>query len=214
MSTSQATISLCGQHLEGPLHICAFFNSRDEQYDILLPYLKEGAERGDSLITITDPSNKADHLERLREFGIDPAALGGKGHSLEVTADDTYLKGGQFSANDMFGIIEDAVDGATKNGFARLRGFGEMHWALKGLPGTEDLIAYESRVNHLNPKLLTVCVYDVNRIKAKVMADVLHTHPKVIMDGRIYENPYYIHPDEFLQSRLHKAQAARSQKTL
>ena len=212
MTTSKPKITLCGKHLEGPLHICAFFNSREEQYDILLPYLKEGVDEGNYLITITDPSNKADHLERLRDFGIDPDALGAKGHTLDVSADDTYLTGGHFSANDMFGIIENAVDGATRNGFTGLRGFGEMHWALKGLPGTEDLIAYESRVNYLNPRLLTVCVYDVNQIKARVMADVLSTHPKVILDGRLHENPYYIHPDEFLKSKVYrKAQELRGQ---
>lgn len=212
MSTSQARITLCGKHLDGPLHICAFFNSRDEQYDILLPYLKEGVEQGNYLITITDPANKADHLERLRDFGIDPAALGARGHTLDVTADDTYVKGGEFSASDMYDIIEGAVEGATQNGFTGLRGFGEMHWALKGLPGTEDLIAYESRVNYFNPRLLTVCVYDVNQIKARVMADVLATHPKVIMDGRLHENPYYIHPDEYLSSKLHrKARELRGQ---
>jgi hypothetical protein len=34
----------------------------------------------------------------------------------------------------------------------------------------------------------------------------------VILDGRLHENPYYIHPDEFLKSKVHrKARELRGQ---
>jgi hypothetical protein len=39
----QATETTFGQHR----HICAFFNSIDEQYRVLRPFIKDGFDRGD-----------------------------------------------------------------------------------------------------------------------------------------------------------------------
>lgn len=202
--------TVCGTHVEGPMHICAFVDSRDQQYDILLPWLQEGLACGDCLLAITDPSTTVDHAERLRKHGIDAAALDAQGHKLSLTSNDCYVQNGRFSAEDMYTILAQQVDKAEQQGFTKVRGFGEMQWARDGLPGTEELIEYESRLNYLNTRLLAICVYDVNDLDGRTIMDILNTHPKVIMGGRIHENPYYIHPDEFLKSRLGRMTQAES----
>ena len=45
---------LCGRSLESPGHICAFFDSREQQYDVLSPYYKEGLDSGEEVVTIVD----------------------------------------------------------------------------------------------------------------------------------------------------------------
>lgn len=44
-----------------------------------------------------------------------------------------------------------------------------------------------------------VCVYDLNLFSGRVIGDILGCHPKVILGGRVHENPYYLPPDEFLR---------------
>ena len=46
---------------------------------------------------------------------------------------------------------------------------------------------------------LVVCAYDLTKFGAGVMMDVLRTHPLVIIDGFLHENPFFVPPDEFLR---------------
>jgi len=44
---SSRPIRLAGAVLGPPRHICAFFNNRDDEYRVLLPFIKDGLECGD-----------------------------------------------------------------------------------------------------------------------------------------------------------------------
>jgi hypothetical protein len=193
--------TLCGKPLEGSLHVCAFVDSRDQQYELLLPFLREGMNCEECLLNIVAPENRADHVERLMQGGIDADALVAEARLLLLSFEDTYLKDGCFSADRVLGMIEEAMANAKRDGFPALRGFGEMHWALSGLPGTEQLMEYEARVNYLAPQFEAplICVYDVSKFSGRVVMDILSTHPKVIMGGQIFDNPYYMEPDVFLR---------------
>jgi hypothetical protein len=193
-------VTLCGEPLDGLMHVCAFVDSREQQYQILLPFLREGLECRDCLLNIVAPERRADHVLRLRGAGIEAGPLSGTGQLNLLTFEDAYLKDGYFCVDRMLAMVEGALEGARSAGFGALRGFGEMDWALSSLPGTEELIEYESRVNYIIPRFNDplVCVYDVNKFSGRVVTDILSTHPKVILSGKIYDNPYYMHPDKFL----------------
>ncbi len=68
------------------------------------------------------------------------------------------------------------------------------------LPGVEDLIEFEVRVNYVVPKYddIVICVYDLSKFGASVVMDALRTHPVVIIGGILQENPFFIPPDQFL----------------
>jgi hypothetical protein len=193
--------NLCGKPFEDLSHVCAFVDSRDQQYEIFLPFLREGLNCGECLLNIVAQQNRADHTERLQDGGIDSDELVADGRQKLLGFEDTYLKDGRFSADAMLATIEEAMLGIRREGFPALRGFGEMHWAVNGLPGTEQLIEYEARLNYLLPQFdaSIVCVYDVSKFSGRLVMDVLSTHPKVILGGQIFENPYYMQPDEFLK---------------
>lgn len=79
-----------------------------------------------------------------------------------------------------------------------------MKWPgpLRGIPGSEKLIEYESRLNLLveqNPITL-ICQYDANRFDGATIYDVLNVHPMMIVRGQVVRNPYYVPPAEFLAS--------------
>ena len=82
-----------------------------------------------------------------------------------------------------------------------------MTWALRDIPGVEDLLAYEARVNQVmagNPEAaaISLCLYDVERFDAELIVGVLRTHPKAVIAGTVIDNPFYIQPEEFLRQRL------------
>jgi hypothetical protein len=76
-----------------------------------------------------------------------------------------------------------------------------MEWALADLPGVDDLIEFETRVNDVVPKYdgTVVCAYDLSKFPANVVIDALRTHPVLIIGGLLHENPFFVPPDRLLR---------------
>jgi hypothetical protein len=200
----QKTICLCGEHLSGPLHVCAFFDSRDEQYEILLPWLKEGIDRKEEVLTILSEGLHSDHCSRLSQAGINVKEAVENKQLKIVASENSYLYDDSFAAQRMFSLVENAVIEAENGPYSGFRGCGDMEWALKNLPGTDELMEYEARLNFLTPNhdCSIICCYDINKFSGSAIADILATHPYVIMNGKIHRNPHFIHPVEFLGKLL------------
>jgi hypothetical protein len=201
---NKQSVTLCGEVFNGPLHVCAFFDSRDSQYEVLVPWLKEGLENNESAVNILSSELHEDHCERLKKGGIAVKESVSRNQLKVVATEESYLYGGSFAAERMFKIVEDAAIESRKGPYGGLRACGEMEWALKNLPGTDELMEYEARLNMLTPNhdCSIVCCYDINRFSGNAIADILATHPHVIMNGKIHKNPHYIEPVEFLGSLM------------
>src|SRR5258708_13585101 len=64
-SESDQPIRFAGSVLGTHRHVCAFFNSADEEYRVMLPFIKDGFERGERAFHIVDPALRAEHLRRF-----------------------------------------------------------------------------------------------------------------------------------------------------
>lgn len=197
---NQQLHSICGETLYAPIHVCAFFDSRDEQYEVILPYIQEGIDRKEKVINILEKACHHEHCKRLSDAGINVEEDSILQQLNVLASEDTYLKGGFFEAEKMLKLLEDALIEAENEGFDSVRATGEMVWALQNVPGTDELIEYEARLNLLVPKhsCSLICMYDINRFSGRVLTDVLATHSHVILNGKIHRNPYYVEPLEFL----------------
>jgi MEDS: MEthanogen/methylotroph, DcmR Sensory domain len=88
----EAPVRLAGRTLKQTRHVCAFFNSREEQNRVLMPFLKEGVERGEKVLRIMDVRLHDDYVSSYRAGGIDVDSAEQNGQ-LEIRHwDDTYLK--------------------------------------------------------------------------------------------------------------------------
>jgi len=200
-------VRLAGSVLDRSRHVCAFFHRKEEEYRVLLPFIKEGFEQGDRAFHIVDPRHRPEHLRRLQEVGIDVAEAERKGQ-LEVRRwEDAYLRDGHFDQNRMLALIEEVLTEGKTQGFPLTRLVANMEWALEDRPGLEDFLEFETRVNYLAPKYDDVlcCTYDLARFGANVVMDVLRTHPMVIIGGILQQNPFFVPPDEFLRELRERA---------
>jgi len=208
---AEAPVRLAGRTLKETRHICAFFNSREEQNKILMPFFKEGIDRGEKIFHIIDPHLHDQHLAACRDCGIDVNTAEHTGQ-LEVRHwEDAYLKDGYFDGNRMIGILTDVLEqNRAKYGLTRL--MGNMEWALETMPGVTDIVDYETKLNYVLPNFPdpVICTYDLNRHSATVVMDILRTHPMVIVGGVLQENPLYVPPDEFLQELNEREQHRHS----
>ena len=149
---SDQPIRLAGSVLGAKRHVCAFFHSPDEEYRVLLPFIKEGFERGEKAFHIVNPKLREDHLKRLKSAGIDvvPAEQSGR-FELRNWA-DAYLRDGHFDQERMLALIKEVLEGGAQQGFALTRLLAHMEWALEDFPGVDDLVEYETRLNYILPR--------------------------------------------------------------
>lgn len=181
-------------------HICAFFNSIEEQHRVLRSFIKDGFERGDKAFHLVDPEQREEHLRRLAEAGID-VKEGIDTGQLEVRPwHDAPLRGGRFDQDAWLTSFEQVLQSGPAAGYAQTRFLAHMEWALVDLPGVENLIEFETRVNYVLPKYddIVICAYDLSKFGASIVMDALRTHPAVIVGGVLQENPFFVPPDQFL----------------
>lgn len=200
MAPAEQSVHFANHPLGNERHICAFFNSQEEEYRHLLPFIRDGIERGEKELHIIDPRQMEDHLTRLREAGIDADAAQSRGQLVVKRWQDAYLKDGYFDQDRMVAMVEEILSEGAAEGYPLTRAIGHMEWALEDFPGVNDLVAYETRLNFVLPKYkdAVVCVYDCSKFDAGVAMDILRTHPAVIMGGVLQRNPFFVPPAELL----------------
>ncbi len=71
MASSEHSVEFAGVNLAGRNHVCAFFNTIDEEHRVLGSFYKDGIDRGEKAAHIMDPENREEHLKRPAEAGID-----------------------------------------------------------------------------------------------------------------------------------------------
>ena len=152
MDEKKETVRLAGSVLHRSRHVCAFFHKKDEEYQVLLPFVKEGFEQGHKAFHIVDPAHRDEHLRRLTEAGIDVAEAERSGQ-LEVRRwEDAYLREGHFDQDAMLALIEEVLKGGKAQGFSLTRLIANMEWGLEDRPGVDDIVEYETRLNFILPK--------------------------------------------------------------
>ena len=202
MFPASIALGITGVKLAPGDHVCAFYPGLPERDEILIPYLREGVEAGEKCVCVVDATDPEAVLAALGTE-VDLTACLGR-HQLEVQrSQDTYLCGGGFSTDAMLDFWDTTVGGAVAAGYGFTRAVGEMTWAIRQMPGVEELVGYEARLNRFLPRYpqVILCLYELDRFSGEVLVDVLKTHPKVLLAGMVLDNPYYLEPDEFLASR-------------
>ena len=206
-------LSLAGTSLEY-FHICAFFNSKEEEYDVLLPFFKEALDQGEKNMHIIDPGFADEHKARLTAGGVDAHACEACGQLAVVSWKDAYLnENGVFDKDRMLAALDHLTGSGRDAGYSRLRIMGNMDWALSGQAGSEDVIAFEAEVNEVlsRNRQPAVCVYDLAKLSGGMMMDLLRTHPLTLIGGVVQENPFYTEPEKMLKEiRARKAEQALS----
>lgn len=200
--------SIAGGRFDHYFHTCGFFRSREEEYRVLAPFLAEGIAWGEKNIYIVDPELVEDHSACLCSAGVDASA--NPSQLATLTWDDTYLRDGKFDQDWMLGAVQDTIQASQDEGFPRTRIVGQMGWALTGSPGVDDLMEYEVRVNDVLARTRhpAICVYDVNKLSASMMMDLLRAHPMTIIGGVLYENPFYVPAEQMLEDLRSRKKSA------
>ena len=187
--------TLAQAQLRHHFHACAFVRDADDERAVIDPFFVEGMRRGEKAVYIVDPEHRHAHERRL-------GASAPSADLLHVTTwHEAHLKGGSFDQDRMMASLDTLIRDHAATGQPPMRLVGQMGWVFSSPPGIEQLVAYEASVNEVlnRGKTPTVCVYDVRRLSASMMMDLLRAHPLTVMNGVLHENPFYTPADEMLR---------------
>src|SRR5579863_3929361 len=201
MLSVRAPISLAGSNLGEIRHVCAFFNSDEEEYRVLLPFIKDGLNCGDKAVHVLNPNQRQDHQHRLTAAGIDAERAQQSGQLELLVNTEVYLPDGRFDQDRMLQVFEQLASGNAKGGFPLSRICCRMDWAVEDRSHVDDVIEFESRVNDVWRRHddAVICTYHLGRFGGDAVIDIMRTHPMVIVGGILQHNPFFVPPDEFLQ---------------
>jgi len=180
------------RHGEIP-HVSLYFRDDAELWRLVRPYLLSHLGAGHPIVYICDTVPRETFRERLRAEGHDPEPLEARGDLRLLTAPETYLVTGSFTADAMVALIEAAILDTRDAGHDAAMISGEMTWYFTAAPGVEQIIEYESRLNGLMrryPGITIVCSYDLRRFDGAMVVESLSAHPFAHLPDRFVRGFY------------------------
>jgi len=175
-------------------HICALYETEDEQLAVAAAYVAEGFRKGERCFYV---ARSAPALSRfrsaLKRCGVDPQKMAASGAFLEATNAEAHLAEGRFDSERMLRLLNDAVESALDAGFQGLRTCGDMSWLLDQADGSERVVEYEALLNQFfrGTRALGMCLYNRARLPAGLIDHAIATHSSVCIDRRHRSNPFY-----------------------
>jgi hypothetical protein len=177
-----------------------FLPSEEEEYRVLLPFIKDGIACGDKAVHVVNPGQREEHLERLARHGIDAAAAQTSGQLEVKNNTETYLREGRFDQDRMLEAFEKMANANRESGFPLSRIVCRMDWVTGDPLRIQNVIEFESRVNRVwhGHDDAVICTYHLGKFGGDAVIDVMRTHPMVIIGGILQRNPFFTPPEEFL----------------
>ena len=215
MKRSVPPIPFAGSQLAETRHVCAFFNNDDEEYRVLLPFMKDGFECGDKAVHVVNPGQREDHVRRLTSAGIDTDSAEKIGQLELKTNTEAYLREGRFDPERMLEVFEKLASGNAESSYPLSRIVCRMDWVVEQGTHLNDVIEFESRVNEIwnHHDDAVICTYHLGKFGGDTVIDIMRTHPMVIIGGILHQNPFFVPPDEFLREFRERRNALKSTST-
>lgn len=168
-------------------HICLFYETPQDLYDVHAEYFGAGLAAGEFCIwALSDPIQRDDAIEALRASipGFDEYLRDGQ---IElIPGYEWYLRGDEFDPQRITGGWHAKLDDALARGFEGMRVSGNAFWFQVGLWTT--FREYEAELDRslAGSRMIVLCTYALGASRAVDVLDVARTHNFSIArrDGR------------------------------
>jgi PAS domain S-box-containing protein len=192
-------------------HLCIIYETEEEHIDVFTSFIRDGFKQNQQVVYIIDSHTVDEILNYLNYAGLDGDYYIDIGQLEIISSKESYLKEGIFEPDKMIELLREKTEKALKNGLKGLRVTGEMSWAIENLDNSDKLIEYEAKLNRFfaSNNCLAICQYDKIRFSPEILLNILRTHPLAVIGTELYNNIYYINPDELLGKDPKKAELER-----
>ena len=178
-------------------HVIALV-SKHRDVDVLPQYLRETQPRTRPGVVVGGPHEQKDAELRLVEAGMEDLSSRIHFHNpLEIGMVD-----GSFDAEHFLAQTGREIDRLVTQGANRVHHCGLMRWIQHADVSDDECVYLEARINQVveNSDCISgMCIYDVRYIGSHLLVQLLRTHPKVLLDDRFVENPFYERPEDVIR---------------
>jgi signal transduction histidine kinase len=177
-------------------HLCLVYETPEQQWDAVIPYIAEGLARNEACLYVIDDRALDEVRQAFLARGVDVDEHVRSGQLTFATKREAYLRSSSFDPAAMIAFLDQTVQAAVAAGRHGFRVTAEMTWALGPECGCDRLIEYEARLSHFFPgsRASAICQYNRKRFSADIIRDVLRTHPLAILGNQVCPNLYYETP--------------------
>jgi signal transduction histidine kinase len=185
--------------LQAGAHLCCLYASGEEHRRLLSPFMRQGLERHEKVLCVVADHTAGQVLAYLSADGVEVNPYLQRGQLTVQDSEDAYLQGGAFEPERAMALLRSETDRAAGEGYKALRVAVEMSWALRGAHGSERIGEFEARLNTFFPgsRCLGICQYDRRQFDPRALLDALSTHPLAVVGTEVYDNFYYMPPQDF-----------------
>lgn len=185
--------------LKAAEHACAFSADDAGLVATAAAFISLGLEESNRCIFISD-AHTLGVLETMDKAGIGVEDALSRGSLVIQSAAESFFAGGAFDPVRMVENLRKMEQDALQDGFAGLSVAGDMSWCTKGMPGSDRLAKYEAMLETFFAGSLTcgLCLYREDLFDAATLARVLFAHDLVVINGKLYPNPFHIPQQEYL----------------
>ena len=129
-------------------HICYIYNDDDERLDVMTKFLKTGLEIRERILCMVDVMTSEEMRSYLNNHDV--VFTNATPNDLIVSdATPAYCPNGYFDTDQMLQTIIDFYNQSMDQGYAGVRGTGEMSWCLRVGHPKNELMTYEARLTGL-----------------------------------------------------------------
>jgi anti-anti-sigma regulatory factor len=168
-------------------HACLTFGESEDLFDLTAAFVRDGLAAGLKVTWLSDagPGIAVKELTR-RGIAVEPAMSAG-----QLAADgceERLLSGRAFSADAAVGWLNGQLAESREKGFPGLRIAVDMSWALRPVPGVEELPRFEEAIAAalVGTKASVLCQYDRERFDPVTLASVGGFHTRSVAAATYY----------------------------
>lgn len=168
-------------------HICLFYETPQDLYDVHADYFGAGLASGEICIwALSEPINRETAIEALRKSVPDFDKYLRDGQIEFIPGYQWYLRGDEFDPQRITGGWHAKLDDALARGFEGMRVSGNAFWFETSL--WKEFCEYEAELDRslAGRRMIVLCTYPLAASRAVDVLDVARTHNFSIAkrDGR------------------------------
>jgi hypothetical protein len=165
-------------------HVCQFYDSKQDQLDMLVPYFKQGLERNEACAWLVGDLTIDEARNALAAAVPNLADYLAKGQMQIVHYSEFYTDpNGTVKAPEQLSYQFASMGSSAKaDGYEGLRASGSVSW-VKDPESMSRFMAYETRVNLAiqNARIMAVCTYPANSAALCGCRELIHNHGNIFV---------------------------------
>ena len=182
---------------------CLIYETEDELFNFLIPLIKSILDDNNAFFGILTEKGIEITKKLLQEEGIAVDEKERSGQIVFKVFSEIYEPRGFFNIGSAISFFNKMVPQTINKGFGLVNIFTAIHLRHDKYPNSYNLIRSVIGLNKKNENynVITIKAFPTYKMDKETLKDQMLIHPILIKDGVIYENKFYINPEDYLNKK-------------